>query len=203
MKESDKVKLTTNFNLNKPEQTDAVNIEDLNANFDVLDVKIKESFDYVNLSNKPTSLPANGGNADTVGGKTVAENVPAGAKFTDTTYGVATTFANGLMSSSDKTKLNGIAEGANNYSHPSNHPPSIISQDANNRFVTDAEKSNWNGKAAGSHSHPASQVTAGTLPVGVKATDSTDYTTSRVRNARFGTTEPTSLANGEIYFMYE
>lgn len=155
------------------------------------------------ISGLPTSLPANGGNADTVGGKTVAENVPAGAKFTDTTYGVATTFANGLMSSSDKTKLNGIAEGANNYSHPSNHPPSIISQDANNRFVTDAEKSNWNGKAAGSHSHPASQVTAGTLPVGVKATDSTDYTTSRVRNARFGTTEPTSLANGEIYFMYE
>ena len=30
----------------------------------------------------------------------------------DTTYGVATTSANGLMSSSDKTKLNGIASGA-------------------------------------------------------------------------------------------
>jgi hypothetical protein len=30
----------------------------------------------------------------------------------DTTYSVATTTANGLMSSSDKTKLNGIATGA-------------------------------------------------------------------------------------------
>ena len=32
------------------------------------------------------------------------------------------------------------------YSHPATHPPSIIEQDANNRFVTDAEKSTWNGK---------------------------------------------------------
>ncbi len=34
----------------------------------------------------PSSLPANGGNADTVAGHTVAVNVPAGAKFTDTIY---------------------------------------------------------------------------------------------------------------------
>ena len=38
----------------------------------------------------------------------------AGYKLTDTTYSVATTSANGLMSSTDKTKLNGIAEGATN-----------------------------------------------------------------------------------------
>ena len=37
----------------------------------------------------------------------------------DTTYGVATTSANGLMSSSDKSKLDGIASGANAYTHPS------------------------------------------------------------------------------------
>ena len=36
----------------------------------------------------------------------------------NTTYGVATTSANGLMSSSDKKKLDGIASGANAYSHP-------------------------------------------------------------------------------------
>ncbi|HZJ99510.1 MAG TPA: hypothetical protein VFC79_05870 [Tissierellaceae bacterium] len=34
----------------------------------------------------PTSLPADGGNADTVGGFTVGTNVPANAKFTDTIY---------------------------------------------------------------------------------------------------------------------
>lgn len=38
------------------------------------------------IKNKPTSLPANGGNAATVGGFTVEENVPEGAKFTDTVY---------------------------------------------------------------------------------------------------------------------
>ena len=37
---------------------------------------------------------------------------------TNTTYDVATTSTNGLMSASDKTKLNGIATGANNYVHP-------------------------------------------------------------------------------------
>jgi hypothetical protein len=30
--------------------------------------------------------------------------------------------------------------------HPTNHPPSIITQDATNRFVTDTEKSIWNAK---------------------------------------------------------
>ncbi len=38
-------------------------------------------------------------------GYTIASSVPANAKFTDTTYGVATSTSNGLMSSTDKTKL--------------------------------------------------------------------------------------------------
>ena len=38
------------------------------------------------ITDFPVSLPANGGNADTVNGKTVESNVPANAKFTDTTY---------------------------------------------------------------------------------------------------------------------
>lgn len=48
---------------------------------------------------------------------------------------------------SEKTKLSGIAEGANNYSHPVSHLPNIIEQDSNNRFVTDVEKNAWNSKA--------------------------------------------------------
>ena len=39
--------------------------------------------------------------------------------------------------------------------HPANHPPSIITQDASNRFVTDTEKAEWNGKA-----NPPTAVTA-------------------------------------------
>ena len=41
---------------------------------------------------------------------------------TNTTYSPATTTTNGLMSASDKTKLDGIATGANNYVHPSYTP---------------------------------------------------------------------------------
>ena len=46
----------------------------------------------------------------------------------------------------EKNKLSGIADGANNYTHPDTHPASMIEQDASHRFVTDAEKTAWNGK---------------------------------------------------------
>ena len=72
---------------------------------------------------------------------------------TNTTYSAATQSAAGLMSAADKKKLDGVAEKANNYSHPSTHAATMISQDSTHRFVTDAEKQTWNGKANASHSH--------------------------------------------------
>ena len=48
----------------------------------------------------------------------------------------------------EKNKLSGIAAGANAYTHPSSHPATIITQDSTHRFVTDTEKSSWNGKAS-------------------------------------------------------
>ncbi len=78
---------------------------------------------------------------------------------------LATSSLDGKMSSSDKTKLDGItplatktASSATNgnikindietvvYTHPATHSPSIIVQDSNNRFVTDSEITNWNNK---------------------------------------------------------
>jgi hypothetical protein len=47
----------------------------------------------------------------------------------------------------EKNKLAGIAAGANVYTHPSSHPATMITEDSTHRFVTDVEKSNWNGKA--------------------------------------------------------
>jgi len=64
-----------------------------------------------------------------------------------------------LVPDTEITKLAGVEAGANAYIHPANHSPSIITQDSSNRFVTDTEKSAWNGKAAGSHSHAAGDVT--------------------------------------------
>ena len=59
---------------------------------------------------------------------------------------VATTGANGLMAASDKSKLDGVEANSNDYSHPSSHPATMIDEDSSNRFVSDAEKTTWNGK---------------------------------------------------------
>lgn len=61
----------------------------------------------------------------------------------------------------EKTKLAGVAAGANNYTHPSTHPPSIIAQDSSNRFVTDAEKAAWNAKQ-GAIGYTPARVASGT-----------------------------------------
>ena len=67
----------------------------------------------------------------------------------------------------EKAKLALIEDGATNYQHPVNHPPSIITQDANNRFMTDAERNKLSGIAtnANNYTHP---TTAGNkhIPTG-------------------------------------
>lgn len=58
-------------------------------------------------------------------------------------HDIATDSTNGFMSKEDFTKLKGISEGANNYTHPKTHQASIIVQDATHRFVTDEDKDKW------------------------------------------------------------
>ena len=41
----------------------------------------------------------------------------------------------------------------NNYTHPTNHPASIITQDVTHRFITDTERTNWNDANSKKHSH--------------------------------------------------
>lgn len=59
---------------------------------------------------------------------------------------VVTPDANGIMTKEDKIKLDTIEEYANNYKHPEYHYPSMIKEDSEHRFVTDADILNWNGK---------------------------------------------------------
>ena len=76
----------------------------------------------------------------------------------------------GAIAKSDITAL-GVPAQDTVYSHPANHPPSIITQDASNRFVTDTEKSTWNGKQA-TLTFDSAPTAASTNPVtsgGVKA----------------------------------
>jgi len=58
-------------------------------------------------NNMNVTFPANV-TATKLNGHTILSDVPANAKFTDTTYSVATTSANGLLSSADKTKLDSL-----------------------------------------------------------------------------------------------
>ena len=123
------MKTTGNLGLKKPDGTDIVDITDLNGNMDILDTAVKAVQDHA---------------ADTVKHITATERTAWNAKASTA---VATTTAAGLMAAGDKSKLDSVAQGANNYVHPSTHSPSIIVQDSSNRFVTDAEKTAWNGKA--------------------------------------------------------
>lgn len=72
------------------------------------------------------------------------QNANTGASVT---YENATTEKDGLMSKEDKTKLDGVAPKANNYTHPSNHPATIITEDATHKFITEAERTSWNAKS--------------------------------------------------------
>jgi hypothetical protein len=75
----------------------------------------------------------------------------------------------------EESKLAGIESGANNYTHPTNHSPSIISQDVSNRFVSDTEKSIWNGKEPG-NANIQTHVTSAHAPAG--ATVGADWNTN-------------------------
>lgn len=52
------------------------------------------------------------GKTITDSGHTIAADVPANAKFTDTTYTAATASKDGLMSKTDKSKVDGVEAGA-------------------------------------------------------------------------------------------
>lgn len=81
------------------------------------------------------------------------------------------------FSTLEKGKLSGIATNANNYTHPATHSPSVISQDANNRFVSDTEKSIWNAKANAGVSYTKAEDDA---LLALKAPQATTYTKTEV-----------------------
>ena len=122
----------------------------------------------------PTTLPANGGNADTVGGHTVDTDVPQDAKFTDTTYQNAESGLDGLMSGADKSKLDGIETGAQV------NTVTGIKGSAENDFrtggvVISAENV---GAAEKVHVHTAAEITSGALGA---ANGGTGNTSGRVQ----------------------
>lgn len=69
-------------------------------------------------------------------------------QMTEQDFKVVTETIKGLMTPEMLKKLNGIAVNANNYTHPTTHPATMITQDATHRFATDTEKGVWNSKAS-------------------------------------------------------
>lgn len=93
-------------------------------------------------------------NADTVNDKTVAENVPSGAVFTDTI-----TTINGKTGSIVKADIValGIPSQDTVYTHPATHSADIIVDGTTNKAYTATEKTKLSGIAenANNYSHPA------------------------------------------------
>lgn len=108
---------------------------------------VATSGSYNDLTNKPTipsayTLP--NATSSTLGGVKIGSNISVSSgtisitksnvtsalgytpPTSDTVYDNATATTAGLMSASDKVKLNNIADNANNYTHPSTHPASMI-----------------------------------------------------------------------------
>lgn len=144
---------------------------------------VSTSGSYNDLTDKPTiptiptALPADGGNADTLDGYHAAyfapgqhnhDGVYADVNHTHDyaapshSHSTATTTAAGFMSAEDKTKLNGIASGANSYTHPSTHPASMITETDSLKIMTAAERTKLSGIAenANNYIHPETHSAA-------------------------------------------
>lgn len=82
----------------------------------------------------------------------------------------------GLMSGTDKDKLDSVDYAANHYVHPPTHPASMIVEDPTRRFVTDTDKSNWNAKPPISRKINAGNGLTGGGDLSVDRTLSVDFT---------------------------
>ena len=60
----------------------------------------------------------------------------------------------GKMSKEDKTKLDSIEDGANNYVHPEKHDATMINQDADHQFITTAQKTQFSENTVYTNSTP-------------------------------------------------
>lgn len=124
------VTTTTNLNLKKPEQSDGINIADINGNMDTLDQQIKGLKDKFDPEGRAKD-------ADRLGGM-----LPSDLALRDHNH-------------------SGVYAPATHSHTPAEAgaTPAAHGQDGT-IHVTAADKTNWNGKAAGDHSHNLLTYTA-------------------------------------------
>ena len=154
-------------------------------------------------------LKANCVTSLSVSGKTITYTKAGGGTGSittqDTTYSAATTSKAGLMSAADKTKLDGIASGAQVNSVTGVKGNAESTYRTGNVNITPANI----GAAAASHNHSASNITSGTLPIARGGTGATNAAGIRtnigVYGMASGTAAPTTSTcpSGYVYFRYE
>ena len=134
--------IINSINLNKPNLDIYAKTSDLYNKVDKIEGKVLSSNDFTDdekfkLSELTNYVHPNNSSTRHVSD---AEKLVWNEKADKT---LATSNRDGLMSSAMKSKLDGIANYANNYVHPSIHPATMIEEDMMHRFVTDEEKTRW------------------------------------------------------------
>lgn len=129
-------------------------------------------------------------------GHTVNSDVPANAKFTDTTYPKVSDTIDGIMTKEDKKKLSGIEENAQE---------NVIESITVNGVSATPKNKNIDLTIGDDNKLP---LTGGEVTGNVQQSGpTTDYGTFKFRNIAFGTsatppTDTTFGGNGSIYFYY-
>ena len=171
------------------------------GNADTLDGK--HASDFALKTDIPTTLPANGGNAATVNGHSVNSDVPAGAKFTDTVYTHPSyTARTGVPTANVAPAFGGTFTVSQPVSDATGHITAI-----NSRTIT-IPATAASASAAGLVSTGA-QTLAGNktfkgqvIPAGASAVG-----TAQARKIYAGTSDmtagATALETGAIYLVYE
>lgn len=139
--------------------------------------------------------------------------VYAPAAHTHTATDITEDTTHKFMTSEEKTKLQGVSEGANNYVHPLYHSASMINETGDRKFMTPEERTKLNGIATGANNythpttHSVSMITetddkkvmtaAERTKLAGIATGANEYTHPATHPASMITGLPTSLpANG-------
>ena len=158
----------------------------------------------------PTSVPASGGNADTVNNHTVDSDVPANAVFTDTVYDdtdIRAEIANKADITSIPSKVSELENDSgfkttDNDTLPYQYNTTtdgeyrlLLSYQANDNSY----REDYLRKSGKFTANPST----GTLKANsVIVSESTDYTTPKCRNCTMSTSSASGGSNGDIHFQY-
>lgn len=181
------MKTTTNYGFKKPEVNDYYNVNDLNESLDIIDTELKT------MSDKASTVSAHIANVNNPHKTTAAQvglgNVPNVSTNNQTpSYTVAS--ANAALSSGEKLSVafGKIAKAVS----------SLISHLADTTVhVTSSERTTWNGKANGTHTHTKSEVGLSNVP-NLATNDQTPTYTVASSNTALASGEKLSVAFGKI-----